>query len=76
MCVYIGFFILMSRQSIQRIKASNALCVVYAVYVDTVNMKIKVYNALNAIFVNTVDIGVFGSTLYTWPLTPPGGKAI
>ena len=61
-CVYIkgysGFFILMSRLSIQRIKASNVLCVVYAVYVNTVNTKIKARNALNAMYVNIVNTGV------------------
>ena len=37
------------------------LCIVYAVlFVDTVNMKIKACNALNAMFVDTVDTGVCG----------------
>ena len=74
MCVYIRecsvFFILMSRQSIQRIKASNALCVVYAVfavYVNTVDRKIKAQNALKAMYIDTVDTGICGfyKTLYT-----------
>ena len=70
-CVYIKgcsyFFILMSRWSIQRIKASNALCVVYTVYVDTVNTKIKAHNALNAVYVDTINTRVCGfyTTLYT-----------
>ena len=44
------------------------LCIVYAMlFVDTVNMKIKACNALNAMFVDTVDTGVCGfyTTLYT-----------
>ena len=43
-------------------------CIVYAMlFVDTVNMNIKVCNALNALFVNTVNTGVCGfyTTLYT-----------
>ena len=57
----------MLRWLIQRIEASNALCIMYAVYVDTVNMKIKACNALNAIFVNTVNTGIcdFYTRLYT-----------
>ena len=70
----------MSRWSIQKIK-SNAIvyCVWYLVcidsvnidiiewFVDTVDMKIKACNALNAMFVDTVDTGVCGfyTTLYT-----------
>ena len=57
----------MSRQSIQRIKAM-LLCIVYAMFfVDTVDMNIKACNALNAIFVDTVDTGACGfyTTLYT-----------
>ena len=57
----------MSRQLIQRIKAM-LLCIVYAMFfVDTVDMKIKACNALNAIFAATVNIGVCGvyTTLYT-----------
>ena len=44
---------------------SNAI--VYGMFVDTVDMKIKIRNALNAMFVKTVDTGVYGSyiTLYT-----------
>ena len=36
-------------------------------FVNTVDMKVKACNALNAIFVNTVDTGVCGfyTTLYT-----------
>ena len=44
------------------------LCIVYAIlFVDTVNMKIKACNALNAMFVDTVDTGLCGfyTTLYT-----------
>ena len=63
-----GFFIFMLRCLMQRIKASsNALCVVYAVYVDTVDTKIKTCNALNAMYVDTVDTAICGfyTTLYT-----------
>ena len=50
----------MLRQSIQRIKAM-LLCIEYGIlFVNTVNTKIKAYNALNAMFVNTVDTGVCG----------------
>ena len=57
----------MSRQSIQRIKAM-LLCIEYGIlFVDTVNMNIKAHNALNAMFVDTVDTGVCGS--YTTPYT-------
>ena len=36
------------------------LCIVYGIlFVDTVNMKIKACNALNAMFVETVDTLVF-----------------
>ena len=35
------------------------LCSVYVMFfVDTVHMKIKAYNALNAMFVETVETGV------------------
>ena len=67
------------------------LCIVYGIlFVNTVNMKIKAHNSLNAMFVETGDTGVCGSytTLYCivrcenstvlcikWPLTPPRGKA-
>ena len=36
-------------------------------FVNTVDMKIKAYNGLNAMFVNTIDTGVCGfyTTLYT-----------
>ena len=45
----------MSRQSIQKIKAI-LLCIEYGIlFVDTVDMKIKTCNALNAMFVETVD---------------------
>ena len=57
----------MSRWSIQRIKAM-LLCIAYAMlFVDTVGMKIKACNALNAMFVDTLDTGVCGfyTTLYT-----------
>ena len=49
----------MSRWSIQRIKAM-LLCIVYGIlFVDTVDMKIKACNALNAMFVETVNTLVF-----------------
>ena len=70
----------MSRWSIQKIK-SNAIvywvwylfCIdsvdidIIEWFVDTVDMKIKACNAVNAIFVDTVDTGVCGfyTTLYT-----------
>ena len=44
------------------------LCIVYAMFfVDTVDMNMKACNALNALFVDTVDTGVCGfyTTLYT-----------
>ena len=44
------------------------LCIVYAMlFVDTVDMNIKVRNPLNALFVDTVDTGVCGfyTTLHT-----------
>ena len=39
----------------------------YCVYVNTVKTKIKIYNTLNAMYVNTVDTGVcdFYTTLFT-----------
>ena len=70
----------MLRQSIQRIKAmllcivydilfvDMLLCIVYGMlFVDIVNMKIKACNALNAMFVDTVNTGVCSiyTTLYT-----------
>ena len=70
----------MSRWSIQKIK-SNAIvywvwylvCIdsvnidVIEWFVDTVDIKIKACNAVNAMFVDTVDTGVcsFYTTLYT-----------
>ena len=45
----------MLRWSIQRIKVM-LLCIEYGIlFVDTVDTKIKAYNALNAMFVETVD---------------------
>ena len=44
------------------------LCIVYAMlFVNTVNMKIKACNALNAMFVDTLDTGGCGFyiALYT-----------
>ena len=42
------------------------LCIVYAIlFVDTVDMKIKAHNALNAMFVETVD-----ATVKTYPNIP------
>ena len=39
------------------------LCIVYAMlFVNIVDMKIKACNALNVMFVNTVDTGVCGFT--------------
>ena len=36
------------------------LCIVYGIlFVDTIDMKIKAHNALNAMFVQTVDTLVF-----------------
>ena len=56
-----------SRWLIQRIK-EILLYIVYGImFVDTVDMKIKACNALNAMFVETVDTGVCGS--YTTPYT-------
>ena len=50
----------MLRWSIQRIKAM-LLCIVHVMFfVDTVDMKIKACNALNAMFVDTVNTGVCG----------------
>ena len=55
----------MWRQSIQKIKAM-LLCIEYGIlFVGTVDTKIKVSNAFNAIFVDTVDTGVYSS--YTKP---------
>ena len=41
--------------------------IVYGMFVNTVDMKIKAHNALNMMFVETLDTGVCGSdtTLYT-----------
>ena len=44
------------------------LCIVYAMlFVDSADMNIKACNALNALFVHTVNTGVCGfyTTLYT-----------
>ena len=48
-------------------KDQNNAIVYGMLFVDTVNMKIKASNALNAMFIETVDTGVCGSytTLYT-----------
>ena len=55
----------MSRQSIQKIKAM-LLCIEYGIlFVDTVDMKIKAHNALNAVFLKTVD-----TTVKTHPHIP------
>ena len=45
----------MSRQSIQRIKAMLLYIVYGILFVNTVDTKIKASNALNAMFVETVD---------------------
>ena len=48
----------MLRQSIEKIKAM-LLCIEYGIlFVNTVDMKIKARNALNAMFVETVDTTV------------------
>ena len=48
----------MLRESIQKIKAM-LLCIEYGIlFVNTVNMKIKTCNALNAMFVETVNTTV------------------
>ena len=45
----------MLRQSIQKIQAM-LLCIEYGIlFVDTVDMKIKASNALNAMFIETVN---------------------
>ena len=49
----------MSRQLIQRIKAMLLYIVYGILFVDTVDTKIKVCNALNAMFVETVDTLMF-----------------
>ena len=55
----------MSRQSIQKIKAM-LLCIKYGIlFVNTVDMKIKARNALNAMFIRTVD-----TTVKTHPHIP------
>ena len=44
------------------------LCIEYGIlFVHTLDTKIKAYNVLNAMFVETVDTGVCGS--YTTPYT-------
>ena len=55
----------MSRRSIQRIKAMLLYIVFGILFVDTVDMKIKARNALNAMFVETVD-----TTVKTHPHIP------
>ena len=55
----------MLRQSIKNIKAM-LLCIEYGIlFVDTVDMKIKACNALNAMFVETID-----TTVKTHPHIP------
>ena len=49
----------MSGQSIQRIKAMLLYIVYSILFVNTVDMKIKACNALNTMFVKTVDTLVF-----------------
>ena len=49
----------MSRQLIQRIKAMLLYIVYGILFVDTVDTKIKACNALNAMFVETVDTLMF-----------------
>ena len=48
----------MSRRLIQRIKAVLVYIVYGILFVDTVDMKIKACDALNAMFVETVDTTV------------------
>ena len=55
----------MSRWLIQRIKAMLLYIVYGILFVDTVDMKIKAGNALNAMFVETVD-----TTVKTHPHIP------
>ena len=58
----------MLRRLIQRIKAMLLHIVSYGILlVNIVDMKIKACNALNAVFVKTVNTGVCGTyaTLYT-----------
>ena len=55
----------MLRQLIQRIKAMLLYIVYGILFVDTVNMKIKARNSLNAMFVETVD-----TTVKTHPHIP------
>ena len=56
----------MLRQLIQKIRAM-LLCIEYGIlFVDAVDVEMKACNALNAMFVGTVDTGVCGfyTTLY------------
>ena len=55
----------MLRRLIQRIKAMLLYIVYGILFVDTVDMKIKARNALNAMFVETVD-----TTVKTHPHIP------
>ena len=55
----------MSRRSIQRIKAMLLYIVFGILFVDSVDMKIKAHNALNAMFVETVN-----TTVKTHPHIP------
>ena len=55
----------MSRRLIQRIKAMLLYIVNGILFVDTVNTKVKARNALNAMFVKTVD-----TTVKTHPHIP------
>ena len=58
----------MSRQSIQRIKAM-LLCIEYDIlFVDTVDMKIEACNALNAMFVETVNTKDQSNAIVCWVL--------
>ena len=57
------------------------LCIVYGIlFVDTLNMKLKAHNSLNAMFVKTVNTGVcevwkLYSTLYkVASCSPPKGE--
>ena len=55
----------MSRQSMQKIKAMLLYIEYGILFVDTVDMKIKASDALNAMFVKTVD-----TTVKTHPHIP------
>ena len=57
----------MPRQLIQRIKTMHCVLCMLCLFIDTAGMKIKACNALNAMFVDTANTGVYGfyTILYT-----------